>query len=83
MILICRRKTIVFVRCVQTKLYYTFRKLFQHLQYVHNEQSNFKIRCEHGLLRGEIYSTLAGYKGHIYREHKDLSDEYLSEELYQ
>ncbi len=65
------------------KLYYTFRKLFQHWHYVHNEQSNIKIRCEHGPLCGAIDSTFAGYKGPIYKEHKDLSDENLCEKLYQ
>ncbi len=58
-------------------------KLFQHLHYVHNEQPNFKIRCELRPLCGAKYSTFAGYKVHIYREHKDLSDEDLSEKLYQ
>ncbi|CAM4807706.1 unnamed protein product [Rotaria magnacalcarata] len=55
----------------------TFRKLFQHLQYVHNGQSNFKIRCELGTLCGTIYSTFNAYKTHIYREHLNLLDENL------
>jgi hypothetical protein len=66
--------------CVQAKPYYTFRKLFRHLQYVHNGQSSFKIRCELGPLCGTIYSTFAGYKTHIYREHKALFNEDLCEE---
>ncbi len=69
--------------CVQVKVYYTLRKLFQHLHYVYNEQSNFKIQCKHGALCGAIYSTYAGYKCRIYREHKDFPHEELCEELYQ
>jgi hypothetical protein len=66
--------------CVQAKPYYTFRKLFQHLRYAHSGQSNFKIRCELDSLCGTIYSTFAGYKAHIYREHKALLNEDLCEE---
>lgn len=63
--------------CVQVGPFRTFRKLFQHLQYVHNGQSNFKIRCELGPLCGTIYSTFSAYKTHIYREHLDLLNEDL------
>ncbi|CAF2112263.1 unnamed protein product [Rotaria magnacalcarata] len=63
--------------CIQAGSFPTFRKLFQHLQYVHNGQSNFKIRCELGTLCGTIYSTFNAYKTHIYREHLNLLDENL------
>ncbi|CAF4397254.1 unnamed protein product [Rotaria socialis] len=63
--------------CIQAGSFPTFRKLFQHLQYVHNGQPNFKIRCELGTLCGTIYSTFNAYKTHIYREHLNLLDENL------
>ncbi len=65
--------------CLPAKPYYKFRELFKHLQYLQNEQSNFKVRCELRPLCGTIYSTFMGYKGHIYREHKD----FLNEDLYE
>ncbi|CAF4089530.1 unnamed protein product [Rotaria magnacalcarata] len=46
----------------------------KHLQFVHNGQSDFKVRCELGPLCGNTYSTFTGYKTHIYREHTDLLD---------
>lgn len=54
-----------------------FRELFKHIQYAHNGQLDFKIRCELGPLCGSIYSSFSGYKGHIYREHTDLLNEDL------
>ncbi|CAF1288888.1 unnamed protein product [Rotaria magnacalcarata] len=63
--------------CVQAGSFPTFRKLFQHLQYVHNGQPNFKIRCELGTLCGTIYSTFNAYKTYIYREHLNLLNENL------
>ena len=69
--------------CVQAGPFPTFRKLFQHLQYVHNGQPNFKIQCELGPLCGTIYSTFNAYKTHIYREHLNLLDENLYEKTTQ
>jgi hypothetical protein len=66
--------------CAQAKPYYTFRQLFQHLQYVHNGESNFTIRREVGPLCGGIYSTFAGYKAHIYREHTALLNDDLNKQ---
>jgi hypothetical protein len=63
--------------CIESRPYWEYRELFRHLQYVHNGQSEFKIRCELGPLCGRIYSTFAGYKAHIYREHTDLLDKDL------
>ncbi|CAF3760072.1 unnamed protein product [Rotaria sp. Silwood1] len=60
-----------------TGSYPTFRKLFQHLQYVHNGQSNFKVRCELGPLCGTRYTNFKAYKAHVYREHVNLLDEDL------
>ncbi|CAF1322994.1 unnamed protein product [Adineta steineri] len=60
------------------KPYYEFAELFKHIQYVHNGQLDFKVRCELGPLCGRVYSTFAGYKSHIYREHADL----LNKDLY-
>ncbi|CAF3814214.1 unnamed protein product [Adineta steineri] len=60
------------------KPYCKFIDLFKHIQYVHNGQLDFKVRCELAPLCGRIYSTFAAYKGHIYRQHVDL----LNEDLY-
>jgi hypothetical protein len=68
--------------CVESRPHCEYRELFRHLQYVHNEQSDFKIRCELGPLCGRIYSTFAGYKAHIYREHIDLLDKDLCKKKY-
>jgi hypothetical protein len=58
--------------CVQGRPYYAFLELLRHLQFAHNGQSDFKVQCELGPLYGNIYSTFAGYKTHIYRDHRDL-----------
>ncbi|CAF4196456.1 unnamed protein product, partial [Adineta steineri] len=64
--------------CAQRKPYYEFAELFKHIQYVHNGQLDFKVRCELGPLCGRIYSTFAGYKSHIYRQHVDLLNKDLN-----
>ncbi|CAF4362548.1 unnamed protein product [Rotaria magnacalcarata] len=50
----------------------TFRKLFNHIQYIHLGEPNFKIRCELGITCGTTYSSFSGYKAHIYKEHTTL-----------
>lgn len=60
--------------CRNDKKYCAFRDLFKHIQYFHNGQSNFNVRCELSPLCNQVYGTFAGYKSHIYREHRDLID---------
>ena len=58
--------------CSSTSAYYSFDALYSHINLVHGNHPSFKLRCELTPLCGSIYRTLASYKSHIYKHHRDL-----------